>query len=54
VTVLTANPYEMVAHLILDPKHRCPEGCLCEQLRDIPQIADAIRLIEAAPVPPVE
>jgi len=43
----TADVGEMVAAMILDPRHRCSPNCLCDQLKEVPEIAEWIQRLES-------
>lgn len=46
MTTPTVELAEWVAALVLDPRHRCTPLCLCNKVKDIPHIAEAIRRLE--------
>jgi hypothetical protein len=37
---------DFVAALVLDPRHRCTPLCLCDRVREIPQVSEAIERLE--------
>jgi len=44
--VINADAAELVALLMVDPKHACSSLCFCNRLREIPDIAEALRRLE--------
>ena len=44
--MINADAAELVALLMSDPKHACSSLCFCTRLREIPDIAEALRRLE--------